>query len=153
MAIREPKSAKALLNSPLSLYLWTDYNDTLVMKILLTRDSVCAGDDADAPHSRLLSIDDDCSVAQLLEAIRLEGLPAIAGGHASWVASSAKPLGVLAQQWLESRTIWGMSYGTVMSRTKELDWSDSCLRVHLSYLAQIDPELVLSVVERLRLKP
>ena len=123
------------------------------MKILMTRDSVCAGDDIDAPHSRILSVDDDCSVQQLLEAIRQSGLPVIAGGKASWVASSGKPLGVLAQQWDSAKTIWGMSYGTISSRAKELDWSDGCLKVHLSYLVQIDPEVVLSVVERIRLRP
>jgi hypothetical protein len=123
------------------------------MKIILTRDSVSAGDDADAPHERALSIDGDCSVKQLLEVILADGLPIIAGGKASWVASSGKPLGVLAQQWKESKPVWGMSFGTILSWAKELNWSNGCLQVHLSYLEQIDPEVVMSVVERLRVRP
>lgn len=91
----------------------------------------------------------DCAVQQLLDRIRSDSLPVIEGGKASWVASSAKPLGVLAQQWPQARTIWRMSLGTVSSRAKELNWSDGSLRVHLSYLAQIDPEIVLSVVQAL----
>lgn len=33
-----------------------------------------------------------------------------------------------------------------------LDWSDGELRVHVSYLAQIDPESALSVIEGLTLR-
>jgi hypothetical protein len=61
-------------------------------------------------------------------------------------------MGVLAEEWDESRTIWTMSAGTISSRTKEVDWSDGCLKVHICYLAQIGPELVMNVVERLRMR-
>ncbi|MFY9683013.1 MAG: hypothetical protein WA424_07185 [Candidatus Sulfotelmatobacter sp.] len=40
-----------------------------------------------------------------------------------------------------------------MPSLEGLDWSDGDLRVHISYLAQIDPESALSVVERLTLRP
>jgi hypothetical protein len=123
------------------------------MNILITRDSVSAGDDGNAPHSRLLSIGDDCSVHQVLESIREAGLPIIGGGNATWVAWSGKPLGVLAQQWRQSKPTWKMSYGTISSRAQEFDWSDGALRVHLNYLTQMDPDMVFSVVQDLTLRP
>lgn len=118
------------------------------MKILLTRDSVCAGDDLDPPHSFVLSVADGCSVPETLEEIRRACyLPSISGGKASWVACSRIPIGVLAQQWEKNKPL-------LVSRSlKELDWNEGNLRIHISYLGQADPYQVLSVVERLRLTP
>jgi hypothetical protein len=119
------------------------------MKILLTRDSVCAADDVDAPHPFAISIEDGSSSMQILQAIRASDyLPNMGGGNASWVPSSILPIGVIAQQWQNPKANW-----RVLPDMQGLDWSDGDLRVHVSYLAQIDPESALSVVERLTLTP
>ena len=119
------------------------------MKILLTRDSVCAADDIDACHPFAISVEDGSSPMQILQAIRASDyLPNIGGGNATWVASSISPIGVIAQQWQNPKTNWRILRGM-----QGLDWSDGDLRVHVSYLAQIDPESALSVVEHLNLRP
>jgi hypothetical protein len=119
------------------------------MRILLTRESVCAADDIDAPHPFSISVEDGSSPMQILRAIRASDyLPKIGGGKATWVASSRSPIGLLAQQWPDPRANW-----RILPGMEGLDWSEGNLRVHISYLAQIDPEAALSVVERLRLEP
>lgn len=116
------------------------------MKILLTRDSVCAADDVDAPHSLTLSVADGCTVPEILEDIRrARYLPSISGGKASWVACSRVPMGVLAEQWKTSNPLF------MAQPVQELDWREGNLIIHISYLAQIDPDMVVSVVGRLKL--
>jgi hypothetical protein len=118
------------------------------MKLLLTRDSICAADDLESPHSLSISIADRPTLQQIVWTIRRSDyLPSISGGKASWVACSNVPIGVIAEQWQDPRTIWMISPGM-----EELDWVDGDLRVHISYLDQVDPELVMKVVEKLRLK-
>lgn len=66
----------------------------------VSRDSVCAGDDIDAPHSMQLSVGADETLAKLLS--RIVGMPYLAsifGGKATWIVESAIPLAVVAQQW------------------------------------------------------
>ncbi len=55
--------------------------------------------------------------------------------------------GVIAQQWQNPRVS-----SRILPGMEGLDWSDGELRVHVSYLAQIDPESALSVIEGLTLR-
>jgi hypothetical protein len=77
------------------------------LSIVLERESVCAGDDIDAPHRREMRVSSRTSVAQLLETIRRPGirglfrskfLPHIAGGRATWVAEGNRALALIAQE-------------------------------------------------------
>jgi hypothetical protein len=60
-------------------------------------------------------------------------------------------MGVLAQEWQQAKTIWTMLSGTIVSRAREVELSDGCL-MHVCHLGQIDPELVMSVIEKLRMR-
>jgi hypothetical protein len=117
------------------------------MQLFVTRDSVCAGDDGDAPHPRTFpgaaTDPPEQAVANVLAA---RYLPSIAGGLATWVVSSAVPLAVVAQQWATPRAL------PLSARDRlRLDRSGGQLRLHFSYFAQQDPEQVLALLSRLRL--
>ena len=117
------------------------------MQLFVTRDSVCAGDDGDAPHPRRLAAPPSATVQQAIETVlAARYLPSIAGGMATWVAASAVPLAVIAQQWPAPRMM------PLSSRDRQrLDGEGDVLRLHFSYFAQHDPEQVLGMLGRLRL--
>jgi hypothetical protein len=109
---------------------------------------VCAADDCDAPHARSLECTNDGSPEQLVSFIyRSVDLPKIFGGKATWCISSKIPLAVLAEQWTEPRMIYG-----IPPKLEDLDFSDGILRVHISYFAQVDPDIALNVLQNLRLR-
>jgi hypothetical protein len=112
----------------------------------LTRDSVAAGDDADAPHQRVEQLGQDlgtpAEVQALLGEIAGRYLPGVAG-RATWIAWSRLPLLVLSSAWPEPRTIW-----LTESDLPLLDWRKEGLHVHFVYLALTDPEAVLEVARR-----
>ena len=113
----------------------------------MTRDSVAAGDDIDAPHAVVLTVADGWSVEALLDhAIASAALPGISGGRATWCVSSRLPLQVLAQEWSSSRRV-----NFLTPPLSELDATASEVRFHFTYFAQLDPELVFEVLWRLRL--
>jgi len=117
------------------------------MNVRVTRDSVAAGDDIDAPHSRVFSLPDSLLTLQLISRVLAEGyLASINGGKATWSVVSSVPVAVVAQQWSEPRAIpWPEPLPS------ELEWRDEALCVHFNYHAQLDPELVLEVLKGLRL--
>ena len=118
------------------------------MKAYVTRDSVCAGDDGDAPHARTLELPDDMThenlVRRVVEAVRL---PSIIGGNASWCVSSGIPLAVIAQQWDEPKLLH-----FIPPKYAELDVSGDTIKLHFSYFAQQDPNVVFDVLYRLHLR-
>lgn len=118
------------------------------MRIFVTRDSVAAGDDADAPHPHTFEVPDGASLQACLEAV-LAGryLASIRSGQATWSAASNLPLAVLAQQWNAPRMLFLRN-----SELERLDRVDGVLRIHFNYHAQLDPEIVLAVLSRLRLR-
>src|SRR5688572_3624104 len=65
------------------------------------RDSVCAGDDIDAPHAKRFPFQAKDTLAEALSAIVETGyLANIAGGKATWIVEAAgKAVAVVAQQW------------------------------------------------------
>jgi len=65
------------------------------------RDSVCAGDDIDAPHAKRFAFGGKATLAEAVSAIIGTGyLATIAGGEATWIVEAAgEPLAVVAQQW------------------------------------------------------
>jgi hypothetical protein len=118
------------------------------MKAYVTRDSVAAGDDVDAPHARTLELPDVGDVRALVTAVKGGyPLPGISGGKATWVLSSGTPLAVVAQQWARHRLVCWKAM-----RISELDVNAGVLGLHFSYLAQIPPEQAVDVLRRLRLR-
>ena len=118
------------------------------MKIRLTRDSVCAGDDVDAPHFDEITVPDDATVEDVVAAIAASTyLAPISGGKATWSVASKIPIAVIAQQWERPRMICSIPY-----RFEQLDFRDGVLRCYVNYHAQRDPDTVVEVLRRLRLK-
>jgi hypothetical protein len=111
----------------------------------LTRDSVAAGDDLDAPHELALLVTDDTTTEAMVQAI-LEAnyLPRIADGVATWSVVSDRPLAVIAQQWPEPRMVSDLPHPPEQLRREAGGY-----RFHVNYHVQQDPETVLEVLRRL----
>ncbi|GAA2973977.1 hypothetical protein [Kitasatospora sp. NPDC057738] len=109
------------------------------MRILLTRDSVAAGDDADAPHAETLTLPDHLDTQAALTALGLPRprLPLIGGGRATWVVRTADgtPLAVLAQQWPQPHPLPAGA-----GPLDRLAGTDGTVRLHVEYRRQLDPE-------------
>src|SRR5690606_2565541 len=76
----------------------------LHMKIYVSRSSVAAGDDVNAPNSESLSVPDGTDLREIVQGIAASGyLPRIAGGQATWSVTSNVLVAVVAQQWTEPR--------------------------------------------------
>jgi len=118
------------------------------MTLYVTRESVCAGDDVDAPHARTFVLSSPPSIEQALTTVLASGyLPSIAGGMASWSVASGRPVAVIAQQWSVPRLLF-----LTERDLQQLDRSAGVLRLHFNYHAQRDPEFVYEVLRDLRLR-
>jgi hypothetical protein len=117
------------------------------MKVRVNRDSVCAGDDIDA-HDLVLDLPDAETLEALVASVlRAYELPQIQGGKATWCLTSRRPIAIVAQQWSSPRMVpWQTR---PVSDCKILD---DVVRLHLTYLAQTDPDVVYEVLRRLRLE-
>jgi hypothetical protein len=58
--------------------------ERLRIRVVMTRDSVCAGDDCDAPHEKALETYSLLDPAAFAEAISDDYLPIVAGSGHSW---------------------------------------------------------------------
>ena len=117
------------------------------MKLRVSRDSVCAGDDIDA-HDLVLDLPDaetlDALVVSVLHAYEL---PRIQGGKATWCLASRRPIAIVAQQWSSPRMVpWQTQPAS------DCKVVDGVVRLHLTYLGQIDPDVAYEVLRRLRLE-
>ena len=115
------------------------------MKIHLTRDSVAAGDDIDAPHFKEMVIDENAISLDLARQIQgMRYLASIRTGEATWSIAIDVPVAVVVQQWEEPELIT-----SVNSTVKELAKGDRCLKGHVNYHCQEDPDKIL---EKLRIE-
>ena len=108
--------------------------------LVIWRDSVAAGDDADAPHAWRRPTPADASLAAVADGIRsARYLASISGGHATWILTGAGPLAVLAQQWQAPR---------FLSPPDAPVWDvvrrDGAPHLLLRYWCQVDPERVFA---------
>ena len=118
------------------------------MKVLLSRDSVSAGDDCER-HDKALSFPASASLQQIFsEVLRSGYLPHIAGGKATWSAFAQEPLAVLAQEWSEFRPFLHFQL-----LDEQLRREGSKVHIHFNYHAQIDPDLVHRVLWRIQIRP
>ena len=98
------------------------------MNVYLSRASVCAGDDVDAPHNKTIYVSDGMPILDILSLVSDSGyLPLIAGGKATWSASSNVPIAVLAQQWIKPRPLL-----TLSNNLSPLDFESDVLKIHFN---------------------
>ena len=72
--------------------------------ISITRSSVCAGDDVDAPHEKEIVVSPKLPTRIVITSILDSGyLPIISGGAATWVIKGDGKIGVAAQQWRQPK--------------------------------------------------
>lgn len=114
------------------------------IRATLTRDSVAAGDDCDAPHERAMSFESGTTVEQAVTAIAASNyLASISGGLATWVASvDERTVAVIAQQWDRPRMLDRFEGRAVPLRTGA--------KLHFAYRCQEDPFTVLAWENRFR---
>lgn len=116
------------------------------MKVYLTRESVCAGDDGDAPHAEEIAVVDGAGIRDIIAIIAKSGyLASIIGGEATWSASSRILLAVIAQQWPEPRML-----SQFPTRLESLDVRGGILHIHFNYHAQQSPDTVYDVLQRIQ---
>ncbi len=95
-----------------------------------------------------MSIPDETPVSALAARIQNEYLPRnIQGGKATWSLVSSIPLAVIAQQWHEPK----LAHYTDSS-IASLSEADGCLKLHINYHGQIDPDTVLEILKDLKLE-
>ncbi|MBN1918050.1 MAG: hypothetical protein JW889_09090 [Verrucomicrobia bacterium] len=116
------------------------------MRVNLTRESVCAGDDVDAPHATSFAVPDETTVGGLARIIQDRYLPRIEGGKATWSMVTSVPVAVLAQQWSDPRLL--PPFDLAVTRLPRVSGT---VKVHVNYHAQRDPEAVLEVLRELKL--
>ncbi len=105
---------------------------TIPSRLLITRDSVHAGDDCEAPHARWINPQEIETLEAALRLLLHNGyLPSIAGGCATWIVRGPQALAVIAQQWQEPRFL--VNAQSTLVNLEEL---------RFVYLCQVDPELV-----------
>jgi hypothetical protein len=114
------------------------------MQVFLRRDSVAAGDDANAPHDKTITVPDGSNIETIINIVVKSGyLPSIQGGKATWSATSKIPLAVIAQEWESPRRL--LYYSIELNK---LDMVNKSLRLHLTYYAQLDPQIVFETLQR-----
>ena len=103
------------------------------------RDSVCAGDDIDAPHAKRFTCRSSDTLAEALSAIVEAGyLANISGGKATWIVEAAgKPVAVVAQQWKSPRFL--IDPTTLVAECITLD---APRPLFFRYWCQADPAVV-----------
>jgi hypothetical protein len=122
-------------------------NTAVTKQLIVWRDSVCAGDDCDAPHELVLTIRDESLhsfTARLLDA---SYLAPVAGGRATWIIQTdtraGRSLAVLAQQRSQPRFL-------VPADSPVTDYieRDAPPHLYLRYWCQVDPEQVFACLQR-----
>ena len=109
------------------------------ISIRLTRDSVCAGDDTNAPHERRFTVPLSAKIQDLIEKVwKIKYAAQIEGGKATWVLKlNSVPIAVFAQQWRAPKSIGDANKQLLADDPNTLKM-DLCL----AYRAQTDPETV-----------
>lgn len=116
-------------------------------EIILTRDSVAAGDDSDAPHYLTIEVDVEDRIGDILSAVlALRYLPQISGGKATWSVASNEPLAIIAQEWASPMFICMPDYPNQGTRG-----FFNIEALHFNYHAQDSPETAFQILRRFRI--
>jgi hypothetical protein len=124
------------------------------MQLHLARDSVAAGDDVDAPHFRVETIEQTIqSPAELqaaLDHIADRYLPHVAG-WATWAVYSRLPVAIISNRWnvfslrRQTRPLWYSD-----NDLKRFDVRDGAIHLYFVYLLSQNPNLAFDVIDRSR---
>ncbi|MBW2476617.1 MAG: hypothetical protein JRE63_04750 [Deltaproteobacteria bacterium] len=90
------------------------------LNIRLTRDSVCAGDDIDAPHQRTIKTHSFLDPVALASHLSSVYLPKVNGVGHSWDCT------------LNGKTFASISMDGIVARVAEMQY-DSCNHIHFAY--------------------
>lgn len=114
--------------------------DEKVLVLSVERDSVCAGDDCDAPHSKQFAFDQNVSLTEVVSSIVNSGyLAFVAGGNATWVFQvGEKRIAVIAQQWTSPKYLVNQS-----DLVKDCVSPENRHPFFFRYCGQTDPDIVL----------
>ena len=107
----------------------------LSMRVTVGRDEVHWGDNA---LDLELQVEDGATIYDVLFAMHKQKyLPGISGGQACWVVEGAKPVAVIAQQWMIPKWLVSPNLPVSVLRNPEgrTDFT-------VEYLTQADPEEV-----------
>jgi hypothetical protein len=96
----------------------------------VTRDSVCAADDCDAPHNEVVTMPSFLNPSDFIREFMIRySLPMIFGGKATWTCHlNGEKIAVVAQQWTSPKVT-----------TTEIKFIANN-KLHFSYHAQVQPE-------------
>ena len=79
-------------------------NDRPKIKVKLTRDSVCAGDDCDAPHEKTIEVYSLTDPSAFVSQFAAGYLPSVAGYGHSWTFSlNGKPISAITTTSIEPK--------------------------------------------------
>ena len=112
------------------------------LELTVDRDSVCAGDDIES-HQQSFLIRQDYTLAQTLAAVlKSKYLPQVAGGCATWIVESDRPLAVVAQQWPSPEFLVSPE-----SRSIDCTAPKPCRSLFFRYWCQADPTVVVNCLK------
>ena len=112
--------------------------------ITLTRASVAAGDDFDAPHYKTIEIGIDWKIERILtEIINSKYLPLVAG-NATWSVAIDEPIAVISKVYSNSIKLICFPEFPHQETQGFVDIKS----IHFNYHAQQDPKIVLDVLKR-----
>lgn len=118
-------------------------------KIKLTRESVAMGDDTNAPHFLEIEIQSNWTILEILKHIvKLNYLPQINGGKATWSVAINEPIAVLSQENFENPILicfQDYPYQETMGFV-------NIENIHFNYHAQKNPDEVYEILSRFKLK-
>jgi len=118
-------------------------------KIKLTRESVAIGDDIDAPHLLEIEIQSNWTILDILKHIlKLNYLPQINGGKATWSVAINEPIAVLSEENSEN---------PLLICLPDYPYHDNLgfvniEHIHFNYHAQKKPIEVYEVLSKFRIK-
>ena len=114
------------------------------MKVHVDRSSVHVSDDFES-HACVVEVPATDSLEALVRSVlQAYPLPSIAGGKATWCVSVDYPVAVIAQEWRQPYFLPTLQ--VLSTRTPVGDGVEMCF----SYLDQIDPDSVVSILTRIR---
>jgi hypothetical protein len=122
-------------------------NTAVTNQLIVWRDSICAGDDCDAPHELALAVRDESLRSFTARLVDASYLASVGGGRAAWIlqtdSQAGRPLAVVAQQWAQPRFL-------VAADSPVTDYieRDAAPHLYFRYWCQVDPEQVFACLQR-----
>ena len=117
-------------------------------KITLTRESVAMGDDISAPHLWIIEIEHAWTITEILRYIvKLEYLPKILGGIATWSVAINEPIAVLSQENFDNPLLICLPDYPYQGTDAFVEFD----KIHFSYHAQKGVSEVFEVLSQFKL--